>query len=475
MKTILTEKREEKRKQRVMFAIAPWDMWGGEDDSGYPTGIAYLAAVLEREGYEVSVLNLTYTRYEDVIEDVKRKIKEINPDIFGINIMTNSRNSALKLLNVVKEINPNIPIIAGGVHTTILPEQVLNNFPVDFLVLGEGEITLTELVSTLKEKKPLKDFKKIKGIAFKYNGEILTTEKRERIRDLDSLPIPKHELFSEIIEKSGEASVMTSRGCPYACSFCPSSVHWGRYMIQRSVENVFKEVQYLIERFPSLKSIFFFDDEFICNKERVIKLCKMMIDNNVNIGWTCLGRVTSIDEELVSWMKRAGCKEMIFGVESGSQKILDALGKKVKIHQIVEAFRICKKYKIPTRCLTIIGLPGENSQTVKETIKLVKKVRDTSEPAILLVFPGTRIYEIAKEKGVLDDEYWLSDKLVPFYTGEHSKMQLWWWSFKVGFYSRLYAKPFSLFEFFNRKILQKLDNIQGFKRIFKRYVTNKTD
>lgn len=458
---------------KILLAIAPWDMWEAEETTRYPNGLGYLAAILEKNKHEVDILDLTYSKWENVKDNVEEKVRKFNPDILGVSILSNSRISALKLMNFVKEIKKEIIIIAGGVHTTCLPEQVLKNYPVNYAVLGEGEITLIELINAIKYKKNKEFFKKIKGISLIDDGEVIKTLPRERIKDLDSLPFPKHELFINVIKKYNYAQIMSSRGCPFSCAFCPSSVHWGRCMIQRSAKNIFEEMKYILKKFPNVQKIFFNDDEFICNNKKIIELCQIIIKNNLKIEWSCLGRVSSINEELIKIMKEAGCTQIIFGIESGSQRILDRIGKKVKIEDIINSINLCKKYNIEINYLTIVGLPGENAKSVKESIKLAKRLRMVSEPAILIIYPGTEVYRLAKEKGQITDDYWLSEGLCPLYTSEHPKWRLWWWSFKTGFITHIYAEDGDLKEFLDRKIFIKLKP-HNFFRIFKRYVTEKT-
>jgi radical SAM superfamily enzyme YgiQ (UPF0313 family) len=458
---------------KIMLAIAPWDLWEDQEADIYPNGLASLAVVLEKNNHQVDMLDLTYSSWDNVKGGVEERIKKEMPDILAVSILSNSRISALKLINLARQINPKITVLAGGVHTTCLPEQVINNYPLDFAVIGEGEITLLELLNAIKNKKSIAELRKIKGIIFKHNGEVIKTPPRERIKDLDSLPFPKHELFKNLIEKSNTAQIMSSRGCPFSCTFCPSSVHWGRCMVQRSAKNVFEEIKYLLDKFPNLKHIRFCDDEFICVNQRVIELCKMILKENIKIEWDCLGRASSMNEEVVKWMKKAGCVEIAFGIESGSQRILNNIGKRVTTKQILDSINLCKKYNIRTKCLTIVGLPGENSESVNETIKLFRKMKKATEPAILIVFPGTEVYRLAKEKGLMTDEYWLGEGLCPLYTCEHSKLKLWLWAFKIGFITHLHAEGGYPRDFIKRKFLHKL-HPHNFIRIFKRYFSDKT-
>ncbi len=458
---------------KITLCIAPWDMWEDENYSVYPLGLAYLGAMLEKNKYEVNLLNLSLCKLEDAKKEIIKHLSEQKPDFFGFSILSNSRISARELIKLVKELSPQTKILAGGIHTTFMYEQILNNYPVDFAVLGEGEYTLLELLDAIQKKKSISFLKKIKGIAFKYEGEIIKTENRERIKELDRLPLPKHNFFSEQIKKTKTAYIITSRGCPFSCSFCPSSAYWGRHIIQRSAENILEEIKYLLNEFPDLEYINFSDDEFICNNQRVISLCQMIIREKIKIKWRCLGRVSSITEEVIKNMKEAGCCQITFGVESGSQRILDGIGKKVKISQIVDAFNICRKYEIQISCLTIVGLPGENRQSVNETIALCKKLKINTEPAILIIFPGTEVYKLAKEKGFLTDEYWLGEDLCPLYLCEHPKWKLWWWSFKTGLITYYHDKDVSAYDFFYDKIIKKFKP-SLFIRIFKRYITDKT-
>lgn len=460
------------KPMKIILSIAPWDLLDNKEDSHLPMGQAYLGAVLEKEGYDVEFMDLNAFKWDDVKNDVKNKIKKDKPDIFGVTILSNSRVSALQLLNLVKEVSPKTTILAGGVHTTFLYYQILDNYPVDFAVIGEGEITLIELINAIKNKKSVAYFKKIKGIAFIHKGEIIKTESRPRNIDLDSLPFPKHDFFEDFILRKNTAYIVSSRGCPYSCSFCPSSAFWGRFLAQRSAKNIFSEIKYLLKKYPNIHTIKFLDDEFLVNNGKIIELCKMIIKDDIKLNFTCAGRVTSINERVLKWLKKAGVSYISFGVESGSQMILDKMGKKVKINQIVRCFELCAKYNIYASFLAIVGSPGENSMTVNDTIRLAIKLDKPVEPAILIIYPGTEVYRLAKEKNLLNDDYWLSDGLCPLYTCENSNFKLLWWSFKVGFVTNFFSSEGHFFDFLNRKLFDKLKP-KGFTRVFKRYITDK--
>lgn len=452
-------------KMKILFFTAPWE-YGGEDVQNiYPLGLAYLGAVLEEKGYKVNAFNFSNKSWVKEEGNIREIIKKENPDVVGVSVMSNNRISSFRLLKMAKEINKKIVTLSGGVHTSFMYNQILENYPeVDFAVLGEAEETIVELMNAIKKKKTSNELRKIKGLAFRHKGEIIKTEVRQRIKDLDKLPIPKHEYFKDQIYRYKMAYIITSRGCPFNCKFCPSSAYWGRMVCQRSAKNVLNEIKYVIKEFPGLERIYFCDDEFILDKKRIIDLCRMILEEHINIKWECIGRATSVSDELIKWMREAGCAEISFGVESGSQKLLDNINKKVKVAEIIEAYEICHRNGLRTNVMLISGLPGENSETVKETIKLVKKVRCVGEPSILQIYPGTEIYELAKKHGLLDDNYWLTNKVIPLYTVEHTRLKLWWWSFKIGFFSHLYAKKRycssvysgGITDFLNRKLLSQL-------------------
>jgi len=377
-----------------------------------------------------------------------------------------NRTSASKVAEMIKKINPKIKVLMGGVHPSTMYKQILENYPVDFVVCGEAEETILELMEGIKKDKKISYFNKIKGLAFKNeNGQIIKTEPREYIKDLDKLPYPKHEYFKKEIEASKKVYIMTSRGCPFGCMFCSTSNYWGRMCRRRSVENVIGEIKFLIEKFPSIEEILFVDDEFTLNQEHAIELCKAMINAGIKLKWDCSTRVSSVSEELVEWMKKAGCVHVSMGVESGSEKLIKVIHKKITIKQIINAFELFHKYNIPASMYLITGIPGENSQTVNETIKLLKKLSNTKpefkKPALLQIYPNTEVYNLAKKQGIINDNFWLTPKLVPHYTYEHSKNKLLYWSMKITLFHKYYQGE--LFKFILRAISSPLKAIKIIK------------
>ncbi len=450
----------------VILFCPSFECAGGERSISYPLGLATLGAVLEDKGHKVKVFDLSDIVWEEAQHKAREIIKSGKPDLIGISSMCTNRISSFKLIKLAKEINPKIKIIMGGPHSTLMYEQLLNNFPVDYIILGEGEITTSVLLDNLEN--PILKFKDIKGLAYKEKDKIIFTGDRVKMNseELNELPFPKHSYFREKIEKYGIAYIVSSRGCPFDCAFCSSSQYWGRCRTQRSTENILNEIKSLKQQFPKLKSLYFVDDEFICDNQRIKDLCEMMVKEKLNLTWECLGRATSISEELVQCMEKAGCTKIKIGVETGSEELLKSINKCVTPLQIIKASKIIQKCGVTVSVFLIVGFPGENKDTINETISLLKEIKVVGEPAILQIYPGTSLYDYCKEKGYLTDEFWLEDKLIPLFTYEHSEKKLLSWVAKITFWSAVYSKGYlyafklvwgKVFKKMQSKMLEGLD------------------
>jgi anaerobic magnesium-protoporphyrin IX monomethyl ester cyclase len=395
-----------------------------EKNSAYSLGLAYLHSIIESKGYTVKTLFLNNYDAQKADNLFFKTINEFAPTIVGLQIFSMNRTSTFNIIE--KLTDKKIKIIIGGIHTTLMYEQILKKYTNIITVLGEGEITLPELLNCIEKSK---DLSKIKGIAYSNNGKIVTTSQRELLLNLDSLPRPKHEVFFDMDEKRTTAHMITSRGCPFKCSFCalPAISH-AKYR-NRSVDNVIQEIVFLKKRYPKLSHIQFHDDTMLLNNSRVIELCKKIIDLEFNLTFECSARVKPVSEELFYWMHKAGFTKIMFGLESGSVKILDSIGKKISPADVVHLFNTLKKFNFFVTTFLMCGFPGESEETIKETIILVNKIQKIKYSlivgiGILWVYPGTEIYKTAKRKGFITDDYWMTDKCVPYYTFEHSYKKL---------------------------------------------------
>jgi len=387
-----------------------------------PIGLGYLKACLVKEGYKgVKVVDMGGLKVESVREIIHTK----SPEIVGITTFTEARGNALKALAIAKEINSQIKTILGGVHATVMYQQIMENYPaVDIICRGESEATIVELFQALNNGG---DLRKVRGIVYRQDGEIVVTEEREKIKDLDTLPFPNYNDLDlrKYREVGGSwkgkavAAIITSRGCPFSCTYCSSHTVWGNWR-HRSINNVLDEVEWLVSE-NGYERINIVDDIFTLNKARVEEFCQGILNRGLCIGWRSQTRADCVSLELLELMREAGCQFLTFGVESGSPTILKNLNKKERIEDVVNAFAWCKKVGIKATFNVIIGAPGETRATIEETRNLIKKTKpDYLSTANLRVYPGTALWKQAQDEGLCDDSFFLTDRECLHYTGAMS-------------------------------------------------------
>jgi anaerobic magnesium-protoporphyrin IX monomethyl ester cyclase len=367
-----------------------------DDVKAVPMGLYSVGAVLRENNYNVEVLN--WHEINRTPERVKEMLAEKRPDVIGFSVLHGNRWGAIDIARTAKRLKPTVKIVFGGIGATFLWEHLLKNFPeVDYLVLGEGEMIFLELVRHL-EKKPGQRITEIRGIAYRENGKISKTRVPDPIKDLDHLPVPaRYFTYSH---------VSCSRGCAWNCSFCGSPEFWGRKIRWRSPGKFVEELEMLNRK--GVTFFYFSDDTFTLDPKRVVEICERIIERNLKIAWYAISRVDRVDEDVLYWMRRAGCTQISYGVESGSEKIRRALGKPVASQEIKRAFALTTRYGILSRAYFIYGAPGESWKTVQETIDLMDDIKPLSAIFYLLdVFPGTRLYrDLTKRHGITED-IWL--------------------------------------------------------------------
>jgi len=366
-----------------------------------PLGLGFLAGVLIRAGYSVEILdNYVYgkTDYE-LLEDVK----SIRPDLIGITVSVATTPTVSSIVSALKE--ENIPLVIGGPQITVDPIGTLKRVNAEIGVVGEGENTLLELCQFLTEKGNLSldSLKQIEGLVLKdnRNGEFFLTPNRSFIKNLDGLPFIPLSLFphrnyqknTPELKASPLGWMSTSRGCPWNCSFCSNILVWGRQYRCMGPNRVVDEMQYLADEF-GVRAIIFREDNFVVNRERVKKICSLIIERKLQIEWMCESRVDTVDEELLSLMKEAGCGGIYFGIESGTQKVLDFLRKGITLEQTERALNLCKKTGIKSIASIILGIPTQTLDENYESIRFVKKL----DPDIVYFnpftgLPGTELYD----------------------------------------------------------------------------------
>lgn len=362
-----------------------------------PLGIAYLASVLKKNNIEFAILDTTFTQNW---KDFRKEVKKQHPTIVGFSYPSSYAVHALRGATIVKSLFPKTKVVMGGPHPTIFPEETVLNGNIDFVVIGEGEVTFIELIRALERKSELKD---IKGICYKENEKASVIESRDYIKDLNSLPFPAWQSFPTLpqyFRYSGSGiSLMGSRGCPFRCSFCQPTLQkiFGSKVRFRSSESVIEEIKYL--KSLGIKKLVFQDDILTLRKVWIEKLCDLMIEEAVNTTWFCNSRVEIITAELLEKMKNAGLGKVALGVESGSQRILDeVLQKGIKISDTINAFRLCREAKIKTTAFTMLGSPTESCKELNETIALIKKIKpDWISVTRVVLLPKTHLWNFAKK------------------------------------------------------------------------------
>jgi len=370
------------------------------------TSLAYLAAMTPKN---VTVRIIDCIAQKTSWQNLEEILKKEKPKYIGAHVITSTAHNDLKTFRLAKKINPKIKTVTFGPHVTELTKQTFKECPeLDFIIKGEPEITFKELIQTLENNKS--DFFKIKGLAYKKDSKILINPDRSFIKNLDQLPIPRHDLLP--IKKyifpfmaSGFTFVVASRGCPFKCIFCRQPIMWNYIFRQRSAKSIIKELKFLKK--IGVKEFLFSTDTFTLKKDSVIKLCQLIIKANLNLKWACNSRVDTIDQEMTKWMKKAGCWMIALGIESGSDKILKLCQKNTTVHQIKKAVKTITKAGIKVYGYFIIGLPEETKETIRKTINLAKNL-----PIIFAIFhiaspyPGTEFYKMVKEKEWLISERW---------------------------------------------------------------------
>jgi radical SAM superfamily enzyme YgiQ (UPF0313 family) len=380
----------------LIYPYPLFDRSQEEDIKPVPIGVYYVGAVLKENHYDVEVLN--WYDIHKTPQRVAEVLLEKKPDVIGFSILNTNRWGSIEIAEIAKQINPDVKIVFGGVAATFLWKHFLKHFPqIDFVVIGEGEYAFLNLVKSI-EKGNYEKLRNVKGIAFRKNGKIVRTNPADPIQDLDELPIP-----AKYFEYQ---HVSFSRGCPWKCAFCGSPKFWGKKIRFHSPDNFVKHLEILYNKGVS----FFYvsDDNFTINKNKVIEICKRILDKDLKIVWVAISRVSYIDEDILYWMRKAGCIQISYGIESGSEKIRDLLNKNVKTDQAKNAFALTHRYGIIARAYFIYGSPEESWETIQDTIDLIHQIKPLiCVLYILEIYPGTRLYLDFQKKFNVTDDIWL--------------------------------------------------------------------
>jgi magnesium-protoporphyrin IX monomethyl ester (oxidative) cyclase len=400
-----------------------------------PIVLASVAAVLEKK-HAVSIIDAPTEGWKNLVDmdetkyrvglsaqTIAERVRQWSPDVIVIEIpFSGWSKTAFEVVHAVKAANKKIVTVLMGQHPSARPEACLSDLDVDFVVIGEPENTVFELINALEAGK--QDLNGIDGLGFRKNGKPALTGKRAIIADMDSLPFPaRHllpmKLYNEAVKENplrGEISkpwtiVTTSRGCPYNCVFCTTCIVWGRTWRARSPKNVVDELEYLVKTY-GIKQVDFYDENMTQDKKRVADICDLIVERGLHLEWfTPNGiRADTLDEELLRKMKKAGCKKIRVAPESGVQGIVDeVIGKNLDLKTVEQAVVLCKKVGIKVGCFFVLGLIGETKADIEETIRFAYKLRSLGADSLIfsIAMPiyGTALYEQARQGGYLREGF----------------------------------------------------------------------
>lgn len=366
---------------------------GGMDRNWINLGLAYIGAYLKKYSYDVDLVDLRELQDWD---QVRAEMKYRLPDVFGVHFNTPNYNNALECCKMAKELKK--IVVAGGPHASVAPDDLITTGYVDYVIIGEGEISFLELLENLRMNRQRERI--IQG---------------KPVENLDELPFPDRDLYSlkKILHPIGNFPfmdngliLMTSRGCPFNCAFCQPLARkmFGRKVRYRSVENVIEELKYIISRYK-VKYISFQDDTFTARKEWVLELCWRIREEKLAVQWSAQSRVDTFDEELAEAMSTAGCVCLFFGFESGSQRILNFLRKGITPEQSLETAKLCKKYGIIIFADYMLGVPTETEEDLRQTLTLIKEIKpELPSPTYFTPIPGCDLYDYCKENNLIKIE-----------------------------------------------------------------------
>ncbi|MBU0762307.1 MAG: B12-binding domain-containing radical SAM protein [Candidatus Altiarchaeota archaeon] len=368
---------------------------------GMPLGLAYLAAYLLEKKVKVNIIDLQIEEVEE-LEDMLINEK---PKIVGISSVTTNYLDALNIARIVKEIDKKVIVVLGGPHPSSLPEKCIENEYIDIVVKGEGEETLFELYEHINQKKRLTG---IQGIYYKESGNIISNPPRQPIEDIDKIPYParhllkreKYDIPASLVFKKPVEYAFSSRGCPYKCIFCAGSKLLSKVNRRHSNERIIREIQHLIDEYGT-KQISFFDDLFVRDRRETDELCNMIIDRGINkkIVWTCASRVDNVNPDILKKMHKAGCRYIMYGLETGSERLMKLIKKGITLEQVRNALTWTREARIKSGGSFILGLPTETYEESLQTIEFSKTLDlDWAQFTIATPYPGTELYEQVKNE-----------------------------------------------------------------------------
>ncbi len=351
-------------------------------------GIGYMMSVLEERGHQCFYLDLKLDHLSSLVS--------FSPDLVGISVTCPSYDEDMKIADTIKA-NSSSKIVVGGPHVDIALGDVLKVKAIDYAVYGEGENTITDLVTAL-ENNSLDDLSQINGLIFRREGRVVVNPPRPWIQSLDRLPFPAHHHFQKY--RYGRYPLLTNRGCPFSCVYCAIGIIWGRKVRSRSAQNIVEEIEFIVKKWGK-KPFVTLDDTFNANISRTKEFCHLLIEKRLNISWSCWSfRADHVDQELADLLALSGCTTVSIGIESANPEILRNIEKGEKIEDITRGIKYLKTVGIEVHGNFMIGNPGDNLETTKESIRYAKKQRlDAFDFHLALPYPGTKLWDYVEKEG----------------------------------------------------------------------------
>ena len=404
---IFTTKDNNMSVTKVLLVNPPWitrddNVWHGIKGAMPPLSLLSIGAVLEQEGFEVEILDVHLDALSE--KQVHEVIAKAKPDLVGISVMTSTAICSHRIAQIAKEWDQNCIVVMGGVHVHSLPKEALRNKAVDYVVRGDGEYPLLELCQG-------KEIASIPGLGYRKENTVILNEARPDIKDLSELPryayhlidVPRYYPAVGAYRNLPAINMLMTRGCPGKCIFCNSAETTLR---THSAENMVDEIILLRDNY-GIKEIQFYDDTFTVMKKNALEFCRLMTEKRVGVTFSCFARTDCFSEEMAVALKKAGCHQVMFGVESGSQEMLKIIRKDIDLDKTVEAVTLAKKVGIEVRCAFTFGTPGETKETIQETIDYAMKMDpDLAIFNITTPYPGTQMYAWAKKNDLLTTHDW---------------------------------------------------------------------
>ncbi|MBI1817496.1 MAG: cobalamin B12-binding domain-containing protein [Deltaproteobacteria bacterium] len=372
-------------------------------------GVLILAAVARQRGYRVHLIDAK--EQGTPLDEVSRQIVALRPDYLGLSATTISVTNAARIADRVKQLAPGVTTILGGSHVSAIPERTLDAFPsIDFGVVGEGEVSLFELLARLESGRAIDD---VPGLAYRRDGQVHSNLRAPYIDDLDALPMPAWDLLPDFphrfqpslfsYPRTPVATLITSRGCPFSCSFCDRSTS-GKRGRMHGVEYVIGLCRHLVGL--GVRHIIFVDDLFTVRKQRVVELCQALLDHRLDLTWSCNSHPNLLDLDTLKLMRRAGCWQIAYGIESGSQRVLDMVKREVSIPKMRETLRMTQAAGIRSKGYLMIGHPTEGLDSLAEDVAFLKEVElDLCQITKFTPYPGTPAYPTIRDHGTFDEDW----------------------------------------------------------------------